>query len=232
MVINHGTFTIYTPTAPVNPDAGTEAARLADRMAVTELFAKRSSDGVDWYEFSSTLPITGSYYGLVISGKVISASADPTAFGVHQSATLLQSTGEIIPGWSWDGQTLRPPEAQPISGDDVDRERDRRMATFMFHNVAFDFDPESRENIQGAYVLAQAAVLSGKAPGDLRWFSPSSDFRWIAADNSLVLMDAPTTMAFGTAAATWKSAHIFAGRAIKDQSPIPPNYTDPSWWPA
>jgi len=228
MVINHGTFTQYTPTAPVDPEPNTAAARLADRMGYTKLFAKRA-DGADWYDTTSALDV--GFYGIVIGGKVYSASTDPTAFGVYQSATLLQSTGEIIPGWSWDGQTLRPPEAKPLSGDDVDKERDRRMATFVFHNVAYDFDAESRENIQGAYVLAQAAVLSGKAQGDLRWFSLSSDFKWIAADNSLVTMDAQTTMAFGAAAASWKSAHIFAGRTLKDMTPIPPNYTDNSWWP-
>ena len=230
MVINHGTFSVYTPAAPVQPEAGTAPARLADRMQHTSLFAKRA-DGTDWYEFTSALPKLGTF-GLVAGGKVISVSTDPTAFGIHDGATLLHSPNQIIAGWLWDGQTLRPPEAKPLSGDDVDKERDRRMATFVFQGVAYDFDDASRENIQGAFVIAQSAVLSGKAIGDLRWFSASYDFKWIAHNNALTPMDAHTMLAFGIAAAAWKSAHIFAGRTLKDMTPIPPNYTDNSWWPA
>lgn len=230
MVINHGTFSIYTPVAPLDPQPGTASARLAERMDHASLFAKRA-DGNDWYEFTSALPKIGTF-GLVVDGKVISVSTDPTAFGIYDGATLLHSPNQIIMGWSWDGQTLRPPDQKPLSGDDVDRERDRRMTTFVFQGVAYDFDSASRENIQGAFVIAQGAVLAGKAQGDLRWFSPSYDFKWIAQNNTLTSMDAQTMLAFGIAAAAWKSAHIFKARALKDIHPIPPNYTDSSWWPA
>lgn len=226
MVINHGTFTQYTPVAPADPAPGSAAARLIERMTITKLFARRP-DGVDWYEFVHSLP--EGFYGLVVGGTVISASTDPTAFGVHPAATLIQATGAITTGWTWDGQTLRPPEPAPLSGGDVDRERDRRMTVFTFQGRAFDYDAKSQENIDGAFVVAQSAVLAGKE--GLRWFSPSYDFAWIAADNGLVPMDAKTVMEFGLAAKSWKSAHIFKARALKNLTPIPPNYTDNQWWP-
>jgi hypothetical protein len=54
---------------------------------------------------------------------------------------------------------------------------------------------------------------------------------WIAADNSLVAMDAPTVMAFDQAAAEHKRHLIFAARTIKDTSGgIPADYTDDSHW--
>ncbi|MBB3949900.1 DUF4376 domain-containing protein [Aureimonas jatrophae] len=115
----------------------------------------------------------------------------------------------------------------------VDAERDRRIdAGFLFGGTLFQARPADRENILGAASLAHMAVtLSGKKPGDLRWHDGDEDFRWIAADNSLVPMDAPTVIAFGQAAANHKSVHTFAARALKDADPIPTNFVDDGYWP-
>lgn len=78
-----------------------------------------------------------------------------------------------------------------------------------------------RENISGAAQLGFMAVVGGAQPGDLRWSDPDQDFEWIAADNSLVPMDAQTVVAFGKAAAERKQDLIFAGRQLKDMNPIP-----------
>lgn len=118
------------------------------------------------------------------------------------------------------------------SGADVDFERDRRIDSGVeFNGVTFQSRATDRENIAGAAQLAFMAVVGGAQGGDLRWASPDRDFAWIASDNSLVPMDAPTVVAFGKAAAERKEALIFAGRQIKDMGPIPIDYTDDRWWP-
>jgi hypothetical protein len=73
--------------------------------------------------------------------------------------------------------------------------------------------------------------MAGAQPGDLRWADDDTDFRWIAADNSSVSMDAQTCFAFAQAAARWRADHIYAARALKDADPIPENFTNDSHWP-
>lgn len=121
-------------------------------------------------------------------------------------------------------------EPAPSSGA-VNAERDRRMRVFTFDGVAYSFDPVSRDNISGAAVLALGAISAGAQPGNLRWANPEQDFGWIALDNTVVPMDAQTCWAFAQAAAAYKSALIFAARALKDFDPIPGDYTDNSYWP-
>lgn len=100
----------------------------------------------------------------------------------------------------------------------VNVERDRRTRSpFGFGGHTFDYDAESQKRITGAAALAGFALtLGGKLPGDLLWHGGDTPFTWIAADNSLVQLDAPSTFALGQAAATWESAHVFAARALKD----------------
>jgi hypothetical protein len=93
-------------------------------------------------------------------------------------------------------------------------------------------DNESKARIIGAATLAGFAMAAGAAAGNYRWHGGTSDFVWIADDNSLNLMDAPTCFAFGQAAASWETKCIFAARAIKSTSPIPTDYTNNSYWPS
>lgn len=130
------------------------------------------------------------------------------------------------------GQSIEPYAAPPASGVDVDRERDRRLQKFTFNGVEYDFDMLSRGRIDKARGSALAAMISGAEANDLRWADDNNDFCWITADNSFVTMDAPTTLAFGNAAAAWESLHIVAARNIKNMSPIPTDYTSNSYWPA
>ncbi|BBT40868.1 DUF4376 domain-containing protein [Pseudomonas putida] len=113
----------------------------------------------------------------------------------------------------------------------VDAERDRRIdAGVTFQNVLFQSRATDRENIAGAAQLGFVAVVAGAQVGDLRWSDPNNDFTWIAADNSLVPMDAPTVVEFGRTVAQRRQALIFAGRQLKDMNPIPADYTDDKWW--
>ncbi|NEW96907.1 DUF4376 domain-containing protein [Rhodopseudomonas sp. BR0G17] len=90
---------------------------------------------------------------------------------------------------------------------------------FTFLGVEYQTRPTDRENIQGAATLALMAIIDGAQVGDLRWNPdlPDQEFGWIALDNSVVPMDAQTTVAFARAAASRKSALIFGARAIKDE---------------
>ncbi|MFC4624244.1 hypothetical protein ACFO1V_03210 [Daeguia caeni] len=132
-----------------------------------------------------------------------------------------------------DGEVVAyAPPPPPITPDDVDAERDRRIAGgFIFGGVFYQTRPEDLENIAGASTAALAAIMNGAAPGDYRWHGSDTDFVWIAADNSTHAMDAQTLFAFGQAAMAHKQAHIFAARALKDQDPIPADYTDDKYWP-
>lgn len=113
----------------------------------------------------------------------------------------------------------------------INTERDRRIASgFAFNGVRFQTRPEDRENIAGAGVLALGAIVAGAQADDYRWHGGDEDFGWIAENNAIVPMDAQTVYAFGQGAATWKSAHIFAARALKEMSPIPADYADDKWW--
>lgn len=126
---------------------------------------------------------------------------------------------------------LNPPLAPP-SSEDVNAERDDRInAGFEFGGARFQSRAEDRENINGKALLAFMAISEGAKSGDLRWADPDRDFVWIAEDNSLVPMDAPTVVAFGKAAAASKEAHIFAGLVLKQMNPIPADYADDKWWP-
>ncbi len=114
----------------------------------------------------------------------------------------------------------------------VNAERDRRIvAGLVFNGVLYQTRDQDRENIAGAGALAIAAIMNGAQAGDYRWHGGDADFTWIAADNSLHLMDAPTLLAFGTAVANHKAALIHAARIIKDMNPIPVDFIDNSYWP-
>lgn len=136
-------------------------------------------------------------------------------------------------GESYNGFYLEAWEMeQPApTSDDVNRERDRRVDDgFLLDGQKFQSRPKDRENIAGASTLAVIAIMGGAQPGDLRWHGGSTNFVWIASDNSLVPMDAYTVINLGKTAAAWKSAHIFAARVLKDMEEIPMNYTDDKYW--
>ncbi|MCL8309008.1 DUF4376 domain-containing protein [Pseudomonas putida] len=168
--------------------------------------------------------------------------------GTVRELTDVDPIGRFHPAMSWvpcgesvaegdlyeDGIFSRSPndgDIQPTA-EAVDAERDRRIdAGVRFQDVLYQSRATDRENISGAAQLGFMAVVAGAQPGDFRWSDPDEDFQWIAADNSLVSMDAQTVVAFGKAAAERKQGLIFAGRQLKDMNPIPADFTDDKWWP-
>jgi hypothetical protein len=126
---------------------------------------------------------------------------------------------------AWSNQTVAAQQSR------INVERDRRLERFTFGGVVYDFDATSRARIDKARGSALAALIAGAQANDLRWADPDTDFGWIAANNSFTLMDAPTTLAFGNAAAAWEGLHIVAARNLKDMQPVPENYANDSYWP-
>jgi len=115
--------------------------------------------------------------------------------------------------------------------DAITVERDRRLrAGFEFLGTMYDFDEVSKSRITGAATLAGFAMGAGAKAGNFFWANPKEGFAWIAADNSVVAMDAPTAFAFGQAAAGHESAHIFAAFALKAMG-NPTDFADDKWWP-
>jgi hypothetical protein len=112
-----------------------------------------------------------------------------------------------------------PADPRPALRDAVMVKRDAVIdGGITFNGTVFQTRATDRENIAGAFSLALATtVAGGGAAGDLRWASADTDFGWIAADNSIVPMDAPTVLAFGRAAAAFKQVCTFHARNLKDQ---------------
>jgi len=135
-------------------------------------------------------------------------------FDMTISLGNMLSIGSIVVGLSIGYSTLR-----------ADSLETRRMI------VAIDAASLQRESRLRAATLAGFAMGAGAKAGNLRWHGGAVDFTWIAADNSLTTMDAQTCFAFGNAAATNESAHIFAGHAIKAMDPIPADFTNDKYWP-
>ena len=137
-------------------------------------------------------------------------------------------------GWRWSSETAELSYTAPaITAAQVHSERDRRTDVgFTFQGHLFDSDTAARQNISGAATLAIGAMASGALAGNLQWHGAADDFAWLAQDNVVVTMDAPSVFAFGAAAAEHVRVHVFAARALKNAVPIPHDYQDDSHWPS
>lgn len=90
-------------------------------------------------------------------------------------------------------------------------------AGFTFGGKAYQSDPVAVQRMQAAATAALAAILAGHgAANNLRWANPNTDFQWIASDNSLNPMDAPTMLQFFSTAISIGQAIILYGRAVKN----------------
>lgn len=149
---------------------------------------------------------------------------DPNAEGAEIFAEI-EAAGNIadyVPG------TPAEPDWSALISAEGDR---RRVASFVFLGKLFGFDDVSKSRITGAGALAGFAMMQGAGFGDPYWHGEETPFVWIADDNSLVEMDAPTCFAFAQAAARHESLYVFTARAIKDIDPLPPDITDDALWP-
>lgn len=135
---------------------------------------------------------------------------------------------------AWKYEIIVTDDPEPDASPTVEQERDKRIdGGFVFQNVLYQTRPDDRENIAGASQLALAAMINGVHPGNLRWADADQDFGWIAADNSVIPMDAETMFAFGTSALAWKKSCIFAAFNIKKQivAGHAIDYMQDQYWP-
>jgi len=169
-----------------------------------------------------------------IHGYTQTGSIEATIDGVRMSVPddMSNRHRQMIADWEVAGNTVPAYVAALPTSADLNAERDRRIAAgFVYGGNLFDFNDRAKANISGAAQLAFIAIVAGVQPGDLFWNGGLSPFTWIAADNSLVTMDAQTVIQFGRTAAEHEQAHIFAARALKDMEPIPVDYTEDRYWP-
>lgn len=147
----------------------------------------------------------------------------------------------------WDSQTvdwvIRDKTAEEIA-DELTAKRNNQVnkitfyrdslisSGFWFDGVKYDSRPEDQKRISGAALLAFMAVSQGAQANNYLWHGGSEPFSWIAQDNTVVQMDAPTVISFGQTAAEHERAHIFAARALKDMDPIPDDWANTVYWPA
>lgn len=124
------------------------------------------------------------------------------------------------------------PQAPAIDSEVVNAERDRRIVSgFTFAGVLYDFTIQAKADITAAGAMAGIAAIAGAQPGNLFWSDPETEFKWIAADNSRIPMDAQTCIAFSRVAMKHYVGHIEAARNLKDMKTIPADYADDKYWP-
>jgi len=140
---------------------------------------------------------------------------------------------QMIADWEAKGNVIPPYVSAKPNGADVDAERDRRIALgFDWNGKHYQSRPEDIQNIDSMALAATSRIAQGQVDTGYRWFDPNVDFAWIAADNSLTLMNIEDMMNFAMVAAKWKSDNIRAGSEIKKTTGgIPANFATDGRWP-
>jgi hypothetical protein len=213
----------------------------------------KNEEGQDWYDIRWSLtewnPDNGKYLNAIYGAWAMVDPSTMRVTNVEYDPSRLMPGNRIVLGIDADWNTIKPgflyangalvDEATPVTSDDVDNEAERRIsAGFVFEGVLYQCRDKDRENIAGGKSAATDAItIYGAQPGDLAWqrlLDPTAPelFKWIAADNAEVPMDAYTMMRLGYAALAWKQSHIFAARAVKNMAPIPADFgSNDSYWP-
>lgn len=87
----------------------------------------------------------------------------------------------------------------------------------VYQSKIMQIDDKSRLSISAAALMATIAINNGKGqPGNYRWVDPDSDFGWIAEDNTILKMDAPSCVVFGLTVAQYYTKLVFNARILKD----------------
>lgn len=95
-----------------------------------------------------------------------------------------------------------------------------------------------RRQDRGAAQLAALAIAAGAKAGDYEWDGSGDEFVWIAADNSVVPMDAQIVTAFARATAELKKKCIMHAYAMKQNIAAAKDHDDldaidvTAGWPA
>jgi len=202
------------------------------------------------YSYNGAYPQTLPFRIRLSDGRT---RTDPTSFTAEELAdagyTEVSDKPTITDSQvlEWDSQAIdwvvRDKTSEEIAAEETAKKvkkennitsfRDSLISNgFWFNGVKYDSRPEDQKRISGAALLAFMATSQGAQANNYLWHGGSEPFSWIAQDNTVVQMDAPTVISFGQTAAEHERAHIFAARALKDMDPIPDDWANTAYWPA
>lgn len=172
-------------------------------------------------------------WALVTSGTVTEITEIDPEGRFHSSMNWVQFDGRkgVAVGWTYTDGEFSPPAPIPVSGLEVDAERERRVNSGFEHGERqYRSRPEDRASITENANLAAMAIMNGAQPGELNWLNDEEEFQWIDADNERVPMDAQSMINLARSAATHKNRLVFAARTLKGMSPIPADFADDKYW--
>lgn len=133
-------------------------------------------------------------------------------------------TRSIVP-FTTEEEAAADAAAQP-TGDQIDAERDRRIGLPLVitlsgpRSFSINMDDSGLRNMNG---LATAAVLA-------KVLGSSATTNFIAYDNTEVTLSPDDLIAMGLQVQARISAMTFAGRALKNMTPIPADFAADSYW--
>jgi hypothetical protein len=152
-------------------------------------------------------------------------------YTLHRPVAVERPVGDVVTEICpvlVDGAWTQKWEARAYNADEIarlieeakqevtDQRNEKINAGVMFDGVLYQSDPDSRENVNGAYSRANAVKAKGGGlPGDYRWFHADYDFSYTAADNTEHLMDADAIIAMGDAFSDRKMVLIKFAQAVK-----------------
>lgn len=138
---------------------------------------------------------------------------------------------DAAPGWTYSNGQFSRPNPTPVTTEQVNAERDRRVqTTFSWNGKAYQLDERSLTRITAMGADARFAKAAGANNSNKKWHGGIEDFGFIATDNSVTSMGVDDVISFSNAAKLWVNNHTMKARALKDMNPIPQNFTDDSYW--
>lgn len=146
-----------------------------------------------------------------------------------ESGELVEVSDEtrVSPGWTWDGSTFTAPDPAPITRNQVDRERDRRIAqgVRVTTSVAGTFPVQSRTRDRDNIT---ALSLAAKLRADE---SDTTSFTFRDANNTDQTLTPSEMIEVGEQVMKHVNDHYKASWVLKDADPIPTDYIDDKHWP-
>jgi hypothetical protein len=153
-------------------------------------------------------------YGEKTVYKMVETAPNMAAHQTVTSREIQISNGKALEVYTVEDKPLEQYKEERRA--EVNTLRDEKMISdFTYDSVVYQADDLSQARLDRARASALAAIVGGAQPGDYRWHGQAQDFFWIAKDNSLNVMDAQTTLAFGNAMVAREGMLIAAGTAIK-----------------
>jgi len=161
-------------------------------------------------------------------GTILDVAEASAEFGEAQGWTLIPADSAAGPGWTHaDGVFTPPPPPDPIV-DDIDRERDRRIAAGftadLGEGLSVPVDTRHERDFRNLNGLGTASLARLVA-------SDPTTFTFRGADNDDRVLTPLQMNALAMQAMGHVSAHYAAAWAIKAEEPLPADYASDERWP-